>query len=247
MPHHLGDIETGATTAMVTGDPDRVPRLAAAVGTVVGTWARRGYVGAEVDVGGTRVLVCSTGIGGPTAAIVVEEFGQLGVRQIVRVGTCGSLQPHVVAGDLVIAWASVRDDGASHLYLPPEFPAVGDLSLLAAIEASLRGRGHACHVGVTHSKDAYYAESPDDMPMRDHWKERWDVLRAAGVLVTEMEVATIYVVAAVRGIRAAAVLVPVDDSISPERALDALEEATRGALDGALARDLGAGSSGAVG
>lgn len=234
MTHHLGDVETSATTAIVTGDPDRVPTLAAAAGSVLATWSRRGFVGAEVDTGAERVIVCSTGIGGPTAAIVVEELAQLGLRQIVRVGTCGSMQPQVRAGDFVVATASVRDDGTSGQYLPAAFPAVGDLELLAAIESSLRARGDTCHVGVTHSKDAYYGESPRGMPMGIWWEQRWAMLRATGVLATEMEIATLYVVAMVRRLRAAAVVVPVDDSLGPEQTLAALAEATSAVVDGAI-------------
>jgi uridine phosphorylase len=237
MTHHLGDVQTSATTAIVTGDPDRVPTLAAAAGSVLAMWSRRGYVGAEVDAGADRVIVCSTGIGGPTAAIVVEELAQLGVRQIVRVGTCGSMQPQVRAGDFVVATASVRDDGTSGQYLPVAFPAVGDPELLAAIESSLRDRGNTCHVGVTHSKDAYYAESASGMPMASWWEQRWAMLRAAGVLATEMEIATLYVVAMVRGLRAAAVVVPVDESLGPEQTLAALAEATSAVVGAAIRAD----------
>lgn len=239
MPHHLGDVSTEAGTAIVTGDPDRVPHLAEAVGTPRGSWSRRGYVGTEVDADGSPLLVCSTGIGGPTTGIVVEELAQLGLQQIVRVGTCGSMQPHVGAGELVISAASVREDGTSRQYLPLEFPAVADPALLAAIVAAAREDERPHHVGITHCKDAYYAESPEQMPMTRQWQERWAAWRAAGVLATEMEVAALYVIAAVRRIRAAAVLIAVDGTLSAQAASAAIQGGARIAASGALALERG--------
>jgi uridine phosphorylase len=237
MPHHLGDVKTSARTAVVTGDPERVPHLGAACGMVRESWSRRGYVGAEVDADGDTLLVCSTGIGGPTAAIVVEELCELGIEQVVRVGTCGAMQPNLAAGELVVATASVRDEGTAVQYLPLEFPAAADHRLTAAILAAAAESGHVVHVGVVHSKDAYYAEDVRRMPFGDNWRERWAALRSAGVLATDMETAALFVVAAVRRIRAAAVLVPVDDSLSKQAELDALAGAMRAAVAGALAHE----------
>ena len=237
MPHHLGDLTVSSETAIVTGDPDRVLRLASAIGTVRDSWARRGFVVAEAETASASVLVCSTGIGGPSLAIVVEELAELGVGCVVRIGTCGSLQPGVSAGDFVLPVGSVRDDGTSSQYLPLTFPAVANVALLTAIASALRATGRPCHMGVTHSKDAYYAEIADRMPTANFWRQRWKEMRAAGVLATEMEVSTLYVVAAVRRLRAAAVLVPVDSSIDAEEVLAALEVAAVGAIDGAFTRD----------
>jgi uridine phosphorylase len=111
MTHHLGDIHTSAVDAIVTGDPDRIPMLADALGGAQSTWRNRGFV--CVQLLDERLMLCSTGIGGPATAIVAEELAQLGITSIVRVGTCGSMQPTVCPGDLVISAASVRDDGTS--------------------------------------------------------------------------------------------------------------------------------------
>jgi uridine phosphorylase len=235
MPHHLGDVRSDASIAIITGDPDRVPRLAAAVGHEAGRWERRGFLGIEVNAEQAPVLICSTGIGGPSTAIVVEELAELGVGTVVRVGTCGSLQRHVVAGDLVLSSGSVRDDGASAHYLPLAFPAVPDFALLAAVDAAAREGGYCCHMGITHCKDAYYSEDPARMPMPERWRDRWAMLRAAGVLATEMEAAALFVVAAVRGIRAAAVVMAVDDSLDADVATATLQHAARASVVGACA------------
>jgi uridine phosphorylase len=227
MLHHLGDLSSRAVTAVLTGDPDRVPALADAAGEPQMTWTKRGYVCVEVELDDGRGLICSTGIGGPTTAIVAEELQQLGLRQLIRVGTCGSMQKPVKADDLVISTGSVRDEGTSHAYLPPEYPAVPDFALTAAVVEEARREGIAVHTGVTHCKDAYYAEKPSGFPLADRWRERWAVMKAAGVLATEMEAAPLFAVASVRRMRAAAMFVPVDDSTTAERTLDALRTATR--------------------
>ena len=107
MTHHLGDIQATATSAIVTGDPDRVPMLCDALGGARATWRKRGFV--CVQLLDERLMVCSTGIGGPATAIVAEELAQVGVTSIVRVGTCGSMQPSVRPGHLVISAVLQQD------------------------------------------------------------------------------------------------------------------------------------------
>ncbi|MBC8092560.1 MAG: uridine phosphorylase [Pseudonocardia sp.] len=226
MPHHLGDLKIRARTAVVTGNPDRVADLADALGPCALPWSRRGYVCIEAEHPTGPVLVASGGIGGPTTAILVEELWQLGVRQIVRVGTCGSMQPWVRAGDLVISCGAVRDEGTSGQYLPASVPAVPDPEMLASIAEAARRAGVRHHVGLTHSKDAYYAEMPDDLPLAAAWRERWAALRMVGVLGTEMEAAALFAVATVRRFRAAGIFVPTDDALSAADAIDALRTAT---------------------
>lgn len=223
MLDHLGPWTTAARSAVLTGDPDRIPRLAAALGRVERTWSRRGYVCAEVaDDGGGPLLVCSTGIGGPSTAIVVEELIHRGVMALTRVGTCGSLQPAVRPGHLVVSSGSVRDEGTSHQYLPPSYPAVPDAGLQQRLVYEVARLPIPHHVGVTHCKDAYYAEQPVGLPLSAEWQARWAALRATGVLATEMEAAAIFAVAQVRGAQAAALFVPVDESITTEETLRTL-------------------------
>lgn len=236
MTHHLGDLKTEARSAILTGDPDRVPALAAELGGAGTPWRRRGYVCVEADHGGEPVLVASTGIGGPTTAIVAEELWQLGIRTMIRVGTCGAMQKPVRPGHLVVSCGAVRDEGTSQQYLPMSVPAVPDPGLLGALSAAAARTGRPSHVGLTHCKDAYYAEKPDGLPLAGEWSARWAMLRSIGVLATEMEAATLFAVAAVRGFRAAAVLVPVDDTITPDDLLVALRAAARAAAEAAVER-----------
>jgi uridine phosphorylase len=238
LPYHLGDLKTGAHVAIVTGDPDRVPTLAQALGPPGAPWSRRGFVCLEASYGDEPVLVASTGIGGPTTAIVVEEISQLGISQVIRVGTCGSMQPQVRPGHLVIACGAVRDEGTSHQYLPASVPAVPDPALLACILAEARRVGVPHHVGLTHCKDAYYAERPEGLPLSNEWKAKWTMLRSIGVLATEMEAASLFAVATARRLQAAALLVPIDSTISASQVLGALKMATRIAVGGAQAARL---------
>jgi uridine phosphorylase len=234
MPHHLGDIQTSARLAIVTGDPDRIPALADAFGSPGSTWSKRGFVCTETYRDSEPVLIAATGIGGPATAIVAEELWQLGVQQVIRVGTCGAMQPHVLAGSLVVSTGAVRDEGTSHQYLPPSVPAVPDPDLLAGLIAEARARGATHHVGLTHSKDAYYAERPEGLPLRSEWESKWAVLRSIGVLATEMEAAALFAVATVRRFQSAAMFVPVDRTISATEVLSALRDAAAIAITSAL-------------
>ncbi|MFC8532440.1 nucleoside phosphorylase [Streptomyces sp. NPDC057249] len=235
--HHLGEIDSVADAAILTGDPDRVPPLAAHLGKVTGQWQRRGYVVAETEFEGRPLLVCSTGIGGPSTAIAVEELAQLGVGRFVRVGTCGSIQRHINAGHVVISTGCVRDEGASHQYLPAEYPAVPDFGLLRAIVGAAEESGFKHFVGRTHCKDAYYAEKPEGFPLAEYWRGRWAGLRAAGVLATEMEAAVLFALADVRSLRAAALFVATDDTLSAEQTFAALGAAAVAAARGLFAED----------
>lgn len=232
--HHLGEIDTTATTAILTGDPERVPALASHLGNGLRQWTKRGYVCAESTLDGTPVLVCSTGIGGPSTAIAVEELVRLGITQLIRVGTCGSMQRHINAGHVVISTGCVRDEGTSHQYLPPEYPVTPDFALLRAIVTAVEAGGIGHFIGTTHCKDAYYAEKPDGFPLADHWRQRWAGLRASGVLATEMEAATLFALATIRRVRAAALFVATDDTLDSAKTLDVIKTTTRAAVRGAL-------------
>lgn len=223
MTHHLGGIQATATSAIVTGNPDRVPMLCDALGGARATWRKRGFV--CVQLLDERLMVCSTGIGGPATAIVAEELAQVGVTSIVRVGTCGSMQPSVRPGHLVISAASVRDDGTSAAYLPARFPAVPAPDLLQRLIARAGELPRPHHVGITHCKDAYYAESPAGLPLESQWRERWAALRKLGVLATEMEAAALHAVGQVRGLRTGAIFVPVDDTLPADQRREAMSEA----------------------
>ncbi len=126
---HLGltknDLQ-GATLAIVPGDPDRVEKIAALMDKPVKLASHREFTTWRAELDGKPVIVCSTGIGGPSTSIAVEELAQLGIRTFLRIGTTGAIQPHINVGDVLVTTASVRLDGASLHFAPLEFPAVAD-------------------------------------------------------------------------------------------------------------------------
>ncbi len=212
-PIHLQATAPLAERVLLPGDPGRALLLAQALldepkmfNHSRGLW---GYTGVAAD--GALLTVQSTGMGGPSAAIVIVELAMLGARQLIRVGTCGALEPSLKLGDLVIATEAISADGTSRLLSGAQRLA-GDPQLLQALIAA--GRGAALR-GVVASTDLFY-DGPDERRLRD-----------AGAVAVEMETATLFALAARRGLRAAAVLI-VSDLLFPERARidpEALHEA----------------------
>ena len=155
---------------------------------------------------GERVSVCSTGIGGPSAAIAVEELAACGVENFIRVGTCGGIDLDVCSGDVVIATGAVRQDGTSMEYAPVEFPAVADFSLTCALVEAARSLALPHHTGVVQSKDSFYGQhSPMRMPTASALAEKWEAWKRLHVLASEMEAAAIFTVCASLGLSASAV------------------------------------------
>lgn len=227
MPRFVGPLSSTAEHAILTGDPERVPALAKELGSITNTWSFRGYECVEVDVDGRLMLICSTGIGSPSTAIVTEELARLGVRTLVRIGSCGTLQPQVEPGDIVISSGCVRDEGTSGQYLPPEFPAAPHSSILARLMHQAERSGLRHHVGITHCKDAFYAEYPSGFPLEEQWRSRWKALRTAGVLATEMEASALFAVAQVRGLKAGALFVVVNGEMPVADILLRISDAAR--------------------
>jgi uridine phosphorylase len=169
--------------------------------------ANREYVSWTGELDGAHVTVTSTGIGCPSAAIAVEELHASGTDTFVRVGTAGGMQQDVRVGDLVIAEAAVRDEGTSPQYVPLAFPAVADPDVTRAFRDGSAALGLRHHVGVVHSKDSFYGQrEPERMPVAEELAARWRAWIRAGVLCSEMEAATIYVVARVLRARAGGIM-----------------------------------------
>ena len=146
----------GATVAILPGDPGRVERIASMMERPRALASQREFVSWLGELDGRPVVVCSTGIGGPSTSIAVEELAQLGVRTFLRAGTTGAIQDDLDIGDLVVSTASVRLDGASEHFAPIEFPAVADFACTTALVESARALGVEPHVGVTVSSDTFY-------------------------------------------------------------------------------------------
>lgn len=227
----------GATLALLPGDPFRVPKIAARLERREGVKAvelawKREYRSALAEIAGEKVIVTSTGIGGPSTSIAVEELAKLGVRTFLRIGTTGAIQPGMEIGDLVVTTASVRLDGASTHYAPIEYPAVSHPDvLIALIEAARRHERKdriRTHVGITASSDTFYAgeERTDGFSryLLRRLRGLTDEMQRLHVLNFEMESATLLTVCAALGLRAGVITGVVnrrrkrgEDKITPER------------------------------
>jgi len=197
--------------ALVPGDPGRTPMIAKYLDGAREIAFSREYRTFTGKLDGVPVSTVSTGMGGPSVAIAVEELGELGVHTFLRVGTCGAAQPEIKVGDLVIAYAAVRSEGTPNGYVPPEYPAVASLDMVNALVEAAKASGAPYHVGVIRSVDALYSDlMPDSMP-RPHLRDELEMWSRAGVLSNDMESSTLFVVARLRKLRAATINLCVDE------------------------------------
>ena len=152
---------------------------------------------------GVKVSVTSTGIGGPSASIAMEELIQCGADTFIRVGTCGGMALDVEGGDIVVATGAIRAEGTSKEYAPIEFPAVADLTVTNALVQAAKNLGKKWHAGVVQCKDSFYGQhDPEQMPVGDELLKKWDAWMKLGCKASEMESAALFIVASARGVRA---------------------------------------------
>ena len=200
----------GARYAILPGDPGRVPKIAAFLDDAAPLVSNREYTSWLGRLNGQPVVVCSTGIGGPSAAIAVEELAMLGVDHMIRVGTSGGMQKDVRSGDVVIVQAAVRAEGTSHEYMPPEWPATADFDMTLALRDAADRLGVPRHVGTVQCKDSFYGQhAPGRMPVHRMLEEKWECWLRGGCLASEMESAALFVVGATLGVKAGAVMLVV--------------------------------------
>jgi uridine phosphorylase len=165
---------------------------------------------------GIPVGVCSTGIGCPSAAIALEELIKVGCKTFIRVGTSGAISHKIVAGDIVIFSGSVRDEGTSRQYAPIEFPAIAHPHVVRALSVAARNRNVRYHVGIGHSKDAFYSEHPNYVTDPDAMRRKWTLMRDAGVLATEMESAALFIIGHLRGVKVGCACVVIGENVDKE-------------------------------
>jgi len=195
-PHTMlsaGDI---AKYVLTPGDPARVHKIAAKLLDARKVADNRGIVSFTGSYEGVEVSAVSTGVGCPSAAIVVEELARVGAETIIRVGTTGGMQEDVKPGDIVIPIAATRSDGTTRAYVSEQYPAVASLDVTQALVSSATRMGFKPHVGIVWTSDSYYAESG---PMLDSWVK-------AGVISVEMECSAIFTLTRIRGLRSGAIL-----------------------------------------
>lgn len=211
-----------AERVLLCGDPARVPRIAAGWSGAREVCRVREYLVISGSRDGVPLTAASTGIGGPSTAVLLEELVKLGGQTFLRVGNSGGLDPALALGDLVVTTGAVRDDGTSRSYVVPEYPAVADHALVAALLAAARERSAPCRAGITWSFDAFYVRNAlategdgmASMSVGGYWTRghaaRIADMRAARVLNCEMEAGTLLTLAGLFGVRAGAICVVSD-------------------------------------
>ena len=196
----------GARVAILPGDPERVARIARHLDGPRPLAHSREFSSWLGELGGKPVVVCSTGIGGPSTSIALEELAQLGVTTFLRIGTTGAIQPHISVGDMIVTNAAVRLDGASRHFAPLAFPAVADFDCSCALVDAARELGLSPHVGITASSDTFYPgqERYDTYSGRvtRELQGSLNEWQAMGVLNYEMESATLLTFCASQGLKA---------------------------------------------
>ena len=184
------------------GDPGRCEKIAAYFDNPVKVQSNREYTTYTGTLLGEKVSVCSTGIGGPSAAIAMEELHKCGADTFIRTGTCGGIDLSVQSGDIVVATGAVRFEHTSLEYAPLEFPAVADYDVTGCLVQATKALGLPLHTGVVQCKDSFYGQhSPDASPVYYELKQKWESWKRLGVKASEMESAALFVVAAALGCR----------------------------------------------
>lgn len=191
---------------ILPGDPARCEKIAAHFDNAHKAAQNREFTTYTGTLSGQKVSVTSTGIGGPSAAIALEELAALGAHTFIRVGTCGGIDLRVKSGDNVIAMSAVRQDGTSREYAPPEYPATASYPVVEALVEAAKQSGLSWHAGVVQSKDSFYGQhSPQRMPVAGALTEKWEAWKRLHVLASEMESAALFTAAAALDVRCGAV------------------------------------------
>lgn len=195
----LGDV---GRYVIMPGDPKRCEKIARHFDNPVLVADSREYITYTGYLDGEKVSVTSTGIGGPSASIAMEELVKCGADTFVRVGTCGGMELSVKGGDIVVATGAIRMEGTSKEYAPIEFPAVANLDVTNALVAAAKDLGYTYHAGVVECKDAFYGQhEPETKPVSYELMNKWEAWMRLGCKASEMESAALFVVANYLGVR----------------------------------------------
>ncbi|MBM4321795.1 MAG: nucleoside phosphorylase [Deltaproteobacteria bacterium] len=188
------------------GDPGRVPLIASRFANPHPVASNREFNTWAGTLEGEPVAATSTGIGGPSAAIALEELSRIGCTTFLRLGTCGALQEKVSNGDLIVPAGSVRGGATGLAYVPLSYPAVADLGMQLSLVEAATALQQRFHSGLIHCKDAFYLEETERLPARAAAKAEWETWCRAGVLATEMESDTLFVLGTLLGLRVGTLL-----------------------------------------
>ena len=195
--YHLGIDENDiGHYEILPGDPKRCKKIAQYLDNPVLVSDKREFTTYTGYLDGIKVSVTSTGIGGPSAAIALQELVKSGANTFIRVGTCGGMDLKVKSGDLVIASGAIRQEGTSKEYAPIEFPAVADFDINNALVNGAKKLNYNYHIGVVQSKDSFYGQhDPAIMPVSYELENKWQAWLRLGTLASEMETAALFTVA----------------------------------------------------
>ena len=214
LPIKFGEV---ARYVIVPGDPNRVPLIAESLDNPIHQGQKREFNAYKGTYKGIEVSVVSTGIGCPSTAIAVEELANVGAKTFVRLGTSGAMQEYTRVGEKIIATGAVRYEGTSVQYMPIEFPAVASHDMVSALITSAKNSNLSHHIGIVQSKDSFYGQhNPEGMPIAAELLQKWDAWVKGGVLCSEMEAATLFVVGSFRKVRTGAVLLVAGDQARQE-------------------------------
>lgn len=196
-PHIRFSEEEAAKYAILPGDPKRVDRIAKFLDDVKEITFNREYKSVSGYYKGVKVIAMSTGMGGPSTAIGVEELANIGVEAMIRIGSCGALRSGIKLGDLVIVNGAVRDDGTSKAYIEQSYPSIPDTELLMDVIQAAKDMEYPYHVGIGRSHDCLYGDPKNNLDA--YWGSK-------GVISSDMETATLFVVGSLRGVKTASIL-----------------------------------------
>lgn len=209
---------------ILPGDPKRCQKIAAFFDNPRLVGDNREYVTYTGELLGVPVSVTSTGIGGPSASIAVEELTNLGADTFIRVGTSGGMDVNVKGGDVVIATGAIRMEGTTKEYAPIEFPAVPDLDTTNALVKAAKNLGLTYHTGVVECKDSFYGQhQPEKHPVSYELLQKWHAWMEMGTKASEMESAALFIVGQYRRVRTGAVLLCVANQTRREQGLEDIQ------------------------
>jgi len=209
--YHIGMKEGDVGEYVILpGDPKRCEKIAQYFDNAELIADKREYTTYSGYLNGVKVSVTSTGIGGPSASIALEELVKIGAKKFIRVGTCGGIDIDVKGGDLVIATGAVRMEGTSKEYAPIEFPAVADLDIVNALVQAGKNLNNEYHVGIVQCKDSFYGQhSPEKSPVSYELINKWEAWKSLGCKASEMESAALFVVASALKVKVGSIFLTV--------------------------------------
>ncbi len=218
--YHIG-LKDAGEYVILPGDPKRCEKIAAYFDNAELIADKREFKTYTGYLNGTKVSVTSTGIGGPSASIAMEELVKVGAKTFIRVGTCGGMDVNVRGGDIVIATGAIRMEGTSKEYAPIEFPAVANLDVTNSLVQAAKNLGFNYHTGVVQCKDSFYGQhNPEKMPVNYELQNKWEAWKKLGCLASEMESAALFITASFLKVKAGSVFLTVANQEREKQGLE---------------------------